>query len=82
VTFTATIEWDGPVTPTGTVTFYDGQTLLGTAELTVVNGQVQATFTTSALDLGSHTILAIYSGDSTYADCGASMEETIYSGIQ
>ncbi|HEY7157688.1 MAG TPA: Ig-like domain-containing protein, partial [Gemmataceae bacterium] len=74
--------WDGPVTPTGTVTFYDGQTPLGTAELTVVNGQVQATFTTSALGLGSHTILAIYSGDSTYADSGASMGETIYSGIQ
>jgi hypothetical protein len=82
VTFTATMEWDGLVTPTGTVTFYDGQTPLGTAELTVVNGQVQATFTTSALGLGSHTILAIYSGDSTYADCGASMEETITSGIQ
>ncbi|HEY7158725.1 MAG TPA: Ig-like domain-containing protein, partial [Gemmataceae bacterium] len=77
VTFTATLDWSGPTTPTGTVDLYDGTTWLGTAELTVVNGQALATFTTSSLGLGAHTIMAIYSGDSTYADCGASLEERI-----
>jgi predicted outer membrane repeat protein len=79
VTFTVTVAVVDPNagTPTGTVTFYDGTTPLGTATLTVVNGQVQATFTTAALGFGSHTILAIYSGDSTFADSGGSLDETI-----
>ena len=52
---------------------------MGGAKLSVVNGQVQATFTTAALALGEHQILAIYSGDSTFADSGASLEQTISS---
>ncbi len=75
VTFTATLSASG--TPTGSVTFMDGTTILGTGTLSVVNGHDRATFTTAALGLGAHTILAIYSGDSTFADSGTSLQQTI-----
>jgi hypothetical protein len=79
VTFTVTVAAVDPSagTPTGTVSLYDGTTFLGTATLSVINGQVQATFTTAALALGKHEIIAIYSGDSTFADSGVSLEQTI-----
>ncbi|MEI6605174.1 MAG: DUF6288 domain-containing protein [Verrucomicrobiota bacterium] len=59
VTFTAT------VTPgaSGTVTFKDGTTVLGTGPL----ASGQATCAATALALGSHTITAIFPGDGTYA---------------
>ncbi len=56
VIFTATVTG---VTPTGTVTFKDGATTIGTGNVT---GGV-ATFTTTALALGPHSITAVYSGD-------------------
>jgi PhoPQ-activated pathogenicity-related protein len=61
VTFTATVSVIAPGTgiPTGTtVTFKDGTKVLGTGTLDI-NGQ--ATFTTSALNVGSHSITAVYS---------------------
>jgi hypothetical protein len=61
VTFTATVTG---VSPTGTVTFTDGATVLGTAAL---NSNGQATFTTSSLTVGSHAITAVYSGDTNNA---------------
>jgi hypothetical protein len=68
VTFTATVSTVSPGagTPTGTVTFQDGSTVLGTGTLQVVNGVDEATFTTSALAVGSHSITAVYSGDSDF----------------
>jgi len=62
VTFTATVTGSG-ATPTGTVTFKDGSTTLGTATL---DGSGQATFSTSALSTGSHSMTAVYGGDGTY----------------
>jgi large repetitive protein len=58
VTFTAIVTC--AVTPTGTVTF----TIDGTpgSPVTLVGGT--ATFTTSSLSPGSHTVTAAYSGDS------------------
>jgi cyclophilin family peptidyl-prolyl cis-trans isomerase len=53
----------GGGTPTGTVTFEDGTTTLGTATLDA-NGQ--ATFQTSSLTQGSHTITAVYAGGSNF----------------
>ena len=81
VTFTVVVGSVGSYTgsPTGTVSFYDGTTLLGTATLTVVNGQVEASFTTAAMGLGAHSIVAIYSGDSTFAESAASLTENITS---
>jgi hypothetical protein len=53
--------------PTGTVTFYNGGTVLGTAQLTPLENNIASTsFTTSALGVGSHSITAVYSGDGNY----------------
>ena len=60
VTFTATVT---PGSPTGTVTFKDGATTLGTGSLS--GGK--ATLTTAALSNGSHSITAVYGGDATNA---------------
>jgi len=53
---------------TGTVTFRDGTTTLGS--MTLVSGG--ASFTTSSLSKGTHSITATYSGDSNYnpVTCG------------
>ena len=50
--------------PTGTVTFYDGVTLLGTQTL---SSSLEATLTISSLAVGSHAITAAYSGDDNYS---------------
>jgi Bacterial Ig-like domain (group 3) len=62
VTFTATVTGSGG-TPTGTVTFKDGAATLGTGTL---NGSGQATLSTSSLAAGSHSITAVYGGDSNF----------------
>jgi ELWxxDGT repeat protein len=79
ITFTATIQASSPGagTPTGTVTFLDITTTLGTGTL---NAAGQATFTTSALALGTHAITANYSGDNNFlAGASATLAETIKS---
>ena len=63
VTFTATVTSAGG-TPTGTIQFKDGVNNLGTP--VTLNGSGQATFTTSSLTAGTHTITAVYSGDSLF----------------
>ena len=60
VTFTAFVSGGG----TGTVSFFNGTTLLGTAPLGA-NGQ--AKFWTPSLAVGSHSITASYAGDATRA---------------
>ncbi|HWY68996.1 MAG TPA: Ig-like domain repeat protein, partial [Terriglobales bacterium] len=61
VTFTATVTSTSG-SPTGTVTFKDGITTLGTGALT----SGQATFNTSTLALGPHAINAVYGGDTNF----------------
>ena len=65
VTFTATAATTGSfvITPTGTVTFYDGTNNIGSGILT--NGV--ATLTTSTLAAGLHQITATYPGSATMA---------------
>jgi Bacterial Ig-like domain (group 3)/Galactose oxidase, central domain len=64
VTFTATVNpASGSATPTGTVTFRDGAATLGA--YTLSGGQ--ASFTTASLSVGSHSITAVYGGDSSFA---------------
>ena len=72
VTLTATIS-SLAIMPTGIVVFYDGTTQLGSG--TVTAGI--ATYTTTALTAGSHSITAVYSGDSSYgtASSGAITEK-------
>jgi hypothetical protein len=64
VTFKATVSVDGPGAgvPTGTVTFKDGTKTLGTGTLSTSGGVTTATFTTSALAVGTHSITAVYGG--------------------
>jgi hypothetical protein len=60
VTFTATVSPNFGGAVTGTVTFKNGSTTLGTA---TVNSSNQAKFTTSTLSVGTHSITAAYSGN-------------------
>ena len=66
VTFTASVA--GPTgataTPTGSVTFLDGTTSMGSGTL---DANAKGTLSTSTLSAGSHSITAQYSGDSTFA---------------
>jgi hypothetical protein len=65
VTFTATVTvtGSGSGTPTGTVTFKDGSTTSGTGTL---DGTGHATFSTTALTVGGHSITAVYGGDPNF----------------
>jgi hypothetical protein len=67
LTLTATVAPATTGTPTGTVTFYDGSTMLGPGTLAPGANGATATFATSALLSGSHTITAVYSGDSNFS---------------
>lgn len=63
VTFTAALSWAIGFTggsPIGTMTFKEGATVLGTAQ---VNASGQASLTLSTLAVGAHLITAEYSGD-------------------
>jgi hypothetical protein len=65
VTFTATVAANPPGsgTPTGSVVFFDGTTPIAGG---ILNGSAQATFSTSLLVVGSHSITAIYGGDTSF----------------
>ncbi|WP_058185964.1 DUF7948 domain-containing protein [Terracidiphilus gabretensis] len=67
VTFSATVTGSGG-TPTGTVTFSDGSTTLGSGTLS----SGKAAYTTKTLAAGMHTISAAYSGDSTFGSATSS----------
>ena len=59
LTLTAVVGGDGAI-PTGSVTFLDGTTTLGTAS---INASGQATLTVATLSTGSHNLTASYPGD-------------------
>ena len=63
VTFTATVTGAGG-TPTGSVTFENGGSVLGT---TTLNESGVATFTTSDLPAGDNSITAVYAGNSAFS---------------
>jgi hypothetical protein len=67
ITYTATVAGPGSPTggiPTGSVTFKDGSTVLGSG---TVNSSGVATFTTNSLGVGSHLVTAYYGSDSIFA---------------
>jgi hypothetical protein len=76
VTFTATVSPVAPGggTPTGTVAFQEGSSVLSTETLGA-SGTVS--FTTSALPVGSNSITAVYSGDSNFVMSSSSTIETV-----
>ena len=65
VMFTATVSGasSGPSGPSGNVAFQDGQTTLNTI---AVSSTGTASFTTSTLAPGPHSITAVYSGDASF----------------
>jgi trimeric autotransporter adhesin len=63
ITFTATVSSLPTSVPTGTVTFYDGSTVIGTGQISGTT----ATMTTSVLAAGTHIITANYAGDTHFA---------------
>jgi hypothetical protein len=79
VTFTATVS-GGNGTPTGSVVFEDGTTVLGSAPLALVGNSYQATLTTSTLAWGNHAVTAVYSGDSNNAGSSNSIDLSVLQG--
>ena len=63
VTFGATVTSPNG-NPTGTVSFFDGATILASSPL---SGNGSASLTTSTLTVGAHSITAAYSGDHFFA---------------
>jgi hypothetical protein len=83
VTFSVTVTANPPGsgTPTGTVTFLDGGTVLGTV---AVDATGHASFTTApfALAVGNHAITAVYSGDGNFTASSSSLTEAVLSAQQ
>jgi Bacterial Ig-like domain (group 3)/FG-GAP-like repeat len=77
VTATITAAMSGRPAPGGTVSFYDGSTLLETVGL---SGGA-ASFSTSALAVGSHSITAAYSGDANFNPGTASAVAVVISSL-
>src|SRR6266581_4478963 len=77
VTFTATVS--SPVgIPTGTVTFLDGASSLGTGTL---DSSGMATLTTASLAVGAHSITASYGGDTNFNPSTSSpLSQTVNKG--
>ena len=70
VTFNALVTFGA----TGTVTFMDGTDTLGTGTLTEAGWAMDASFDTSALTAGSHTITAVYGGDTNFTPVSATVD--------
>jgi hypothetical protein len=74
-TLTATVSPAPTGTPAGTVDFYSGATLLGTAPL---NASGVATFTTNSLVVGADSITAVYPGNASFAaSTSSAVSETV-----
>jgi hypothetical protein len=68
VTLTAAVHYPGSApAPTGTVSFYDGTLLLGTAPLTAAGPGVRTATLSATFGTGTHELTATYSGDGSFA---------------
>jgi hypothetical protein len=76
VMFTATVTPTNaaPGTATGSVTFKDGPTVLGTIQLDATG---HASFSTSALSIGSHTITADFTGTNGWLNSSGTVAQGI-----
>jgi len=78
VTFTATVTTTGSNPPTGTVTFYNGTTNIGSGTLATVSGAQVATLAINSLPVGADSITGAYSGDANNApSTSAALTQTI-----
>jgi Ca2+-binding RTX toxin-like protein len=75
VLLTASVNSPGG-TPTGTVTFLDGNTVVGTA---AVGAEGTARLRTSFAAAGGHAITAVYSGDGRFAGSSQTLTEQVSS---
>jgi uncharacterized repeat protein (TIGR01451 family) len=75
VTFTATVTSSGSAVGTGTVTFSEGATTLAANQ--PVNASGVATFSTSALTEGDHTITATYNPGAAFATSSGSVHQRV-----
>lgn len=84
INLTATVSSTSSGTPTGTVTFYVGSTSLGTATL---NGSDTATLSNVAVtvangfSVGTDSLTAIYSGDTTFATSTSTAQTLTVNGL-
>ncbi|WP_187271939.1 Ig-like domain-containing protein [Aeromicrobium terrae] len=78
VTFTATISVDSPGagSPSGTVTFTDGSTVLGSAPVSSSTGE-QASIVVDTLSVAQHQIVATYSGDDSFLESDGSVAQKV-----
>ena len=75
VTFTAVVEpASGTVVPSGSIVFTVDESPVATVPLDITG---KATYTTSALSVSQHYVLATYSGSNTFAQSADSLTETI-----
>src|SRR5262249_48908682 len=82
VSFTAIVApTSGAGTPTGTVTFSIDGTAQPPVNLPAVSDRAEATFTTSILAEGSHTISAAYSGDATFGPATSNTVSQVVQGV-
>lgn len=84
VTFTANVTPAITTSPgpTGTVTFSDGSTTLGTATLTSSGSTYTASLTVSTLAVGGHNVTAAYGGDASYpASSSGPLTQTVTKAI-
>ena len=79
VILTATVKANSPGsgTPSGSVTFKDGTTVLGSGILQLIGGKDQATFSTKALAVGSHTLSATYNLSTDFLGSSASATQMV-----
>ena len=80
VTFTAIVSpvVPGGGTPTGSVKFQNGSTVLGTVPLSIVGGQVVASLTTAFTTAGAFTISAAYGNtDGNYTASSSSLVQNV-----
>jgi hypothetical protein len=74
LTLTATLTGDGSLWPTGSVSFMNGSTLLGTGTL---NASGVATLTTSSLAPGIYSLTVQYAGDTNFLSTSAAVSVTV-----
>lgn len=77
VTLTGTALPLGAGIPTGTMTFYDGSTSIGTALLDATG---RGSITTVFSIIGSHLLTAVYSGDASHIGGPSAMQTVIVEG--
>ncbi|MHB8303771.1 MAG: Ig-like domain repeat protein [Acidobacteriaceae bacterium] len=59
------------VAPTGTVTFNNGSTAIGTGTISAVSGAYVAIFTSTDIPVGTYSITAQYEGDTNYSSAAS-----------